>query len=151
MSIGRALAEEDFEHPDIPGPPESRPGESLRKYNRRLRRHEEKLKLYVTLYAKMQKANADAYIDMAAAIRSAALNGDWRAALKFLERRDPHNWNRKQILRNLTTRETHHQHQDSVMAPDMFDLLRLLKHSERAFSKGLEDDCNGADSQPKAE
>ena len=80
MSIGWALDEEDFEHLDIPEPPKRRAGESHRKFNKRLRRHKEGLKLYVTLYEKMQKAAANARIKMVAVIRSAAANGEWRLA-----------------------------------------------------------------------
>ena len=156
MSIGRTLAEGDLVHLDIPEPPKRRAGESDRKYNKRVRRHEEGLKLYVTLYEKMQKAAVSLRIKMVAVIRSAALNGDWRAALAFLERRDPDNWMPKRILRVLATGEKHHQHQHSIMAPDLLELMRLLGQSERAISKKLEDDIrarawNGTDSQPKAE
>ena len=156
MGIGQALAEKDLEHPDIPQPPQRRAGESHRKFNKRLRRHKEGLKLNVTLCEKMQKAAANARIKMVAVIRSAAANGDWRAAAWFLERRDPDNWMPKRILRNLDTKETRHQHQHPVMEPHMVEFMRILGQTERRLSKELEDDIraggrNGADSQPKAE
>ena len=156
MGIGRALAEKHFKHPDIPQLSQRREGESPRKYQRRLRRHEEGLKLYVMLDERMRKAGANARIKMVKVIRSAARNGDWRAALAFLERRDPDNWMPKRILRNLDTKETHDQHQHSLMAPDMVEFMRILGQTERRLSKELEDNIraggrNGADSQPKAE
>ena len=156
MSIGRALAEEDFEYPDIPQPSQRRAGESHRKFNKRLRRHEEGLKLYVMLYERIQKADANARIKMVTVIRSAALNGDWRAALAWLERRDPDNWMPKRILRNSENKATHDQHQHSLMEPHMVEFMRILGQTERRLSKEREDDIraggrNGADSQPKAE
>ena len=156
MGIGRALAEEDLEHPDIPEPPQRRAGESDRKFNRRLRRHKEGLKLYATLYEKMQKAKAIGRIKIVAALRAVALKGNWRAALAFLERRDPDNWMKKRILRNLATGEKHDQHQHSVTAPDMVELMRILGQIERSLSNVVENDIragarNGADSQPEAE
>ena len=142
MQIGRALVEGNFEHPDIPEQPTRREGESRRKYDRRLRRHEEKRELYFTLYKEVQKAGANLRIDMVKSIRSAAIKkNDWRAALAFLERRDPDNWNLKRILRNAATEDKHHN-QHSDMCPDFPEFLRLLGKKESAVSKGLEDNAH---------
>ena len=96
----------------------------------------------------MKKAHAMSRIKMIAVIRL--------AALAFLERHDSGNWMPKRILRNLITKETHHQHQHPFMVPDMVEFMRILGQTERRLSKELEDDIraggrNGADSQLKAE
>jgi len=154
MGIGRALAEDDLEHPNIPEPPKRRKGESCRKFKRRLCRYEEELQFYETLYDTMQKAAAICRIEMVAVIWRAAMGDDPRAAVAFLERRDPDNWLPTQILRNLTTGEIHHQHRYSIMAPDMLELMRLLGQHERALSNELDDNIragtrNSGNSQPK--
>lgn len=130
MSIGRAVAEDNLEHLDIPKQPTRKEGESKRKYNRRLHRYQQNLQLYARLHKKMEAAVASAIIDMVLVIRSAALTGKWRAARYFLERRDPHNWNLKTILRAEATVDERDQHQELQVGWDVYDLTQMLRANE---------------------
>lgn len=101
MNIGQALADGDLEHPDIPKRPKHKANESDYKYNRRLRRYEEELELYVTCYETVEKAAALCKIEMLSVIKKAfKIDGQWLAARWFLERKDPRNWDMEQILRD---------------------------------------------------
>ncbi len=126
MSIGQAVHEDDLEHPDIPKRPTHKAGESKGKYNSRLHRYEEELRLYATLYETMKRADASSLMEMMFFIRSAALAGHWRAALKFLERRDPDNWRKPKILRTRAATDQRVQRQDLYKESELRDLLRIL-------------------------
>jgi hypothetical protein len=54
--------------------------------------------LYVEFSNAVTKAQADVKIGFTAVLTKAAQDGDWRAALEYLRRRDPDNWSdRRQI------------------------------------------------------
>jgi hypothetical protein len=54
--------------------------------------------LYVEFANAVTKAQADVKIGFTAVLTKAAQDGDWRAALEYLRRRDPDNWSdRRQI------------------------------------------------------
>ena len=154
MSIGEALCEGDLEHPDIPKRPTRKASESDRKYNGRLRRHDEMLKRFVALYETMRQAHALGQVDMIEVIRSAAIEKDnWRAAASFLERRHPKDWNEKRILRRLAAEQEHQQQEHSIRDPDLREIVRGLDEHTRAITKETEDDIrakawNGSDSLP---
>ena len=148
MSIGQALYEGDLEHPDIPKRPTCKESESDRKYNRRLRRYDELLKRYATLYETLQKAAFLCHVDMLTVIRAAAIEkGDWRAAIWILERHSPNDWNLKWILRNLAAEQKHQQQEHSIMDPDLQEFFRAAGRLERAIARAP---WNGPDSLPKA-
>lgn len=130
MSIGRAVAEDDLEHPVIPKQPTRKEGESERKYNRRLHRYQQNLRLYARLHKKMEAAAASAIIDMVLVIRSAALTDDWRAARYILGRRDPHNWHIPTILRAEATADERDHHQELQVGWDVYDLTQMLRANE---------------------
>jgi hypothetical protein len=154
MSIGEALCESDLEYPDIPKRPTRKASESDRKYNGRLRRHDEKLERFVTLYETMRQASALGQVDMIEVIRSAAIEkSKWRAAASFLERRHPNSWNEKRILRNLAAEQKHQQQEHSIRDPEWRELIRAIDEHTRAITKETEDDIrakawNGSDSLP---
>lgn len=150
MSIGQAIDENDLKYPGIPNRPTRKEGESNGKYNRRLHRYQDELKLYATLYKKMQRAAAIARIEMVLTIRSAALDGNWRAAMHFLERRDPRNWNLKTILRAMATDDERHQRQELCMGSELRDLMRILGETERRLALEREEDirARAADDPP---
>jgi hypothetical protein len=154
MSIGEALCESDLEYPDIPKRPTRKASESDRKYNRRLRRHDETLERYATLYETIRDAAFLCQIDMLMVIRAAAIEkGDWRAAIWFLERRSPNDWNLKWILRNLAAEQKHQQQEHSIRDPEWRELIRAIDEHTRAITKETEDDIrakawNGSDSLP---
>ena len=154
MNIGQALYEGDLEHPDIPKRPTRKESESDRKYNRRLRCYDKLLNLYVTLYKTIRDAAALCQIDMLMVIRAAAIEkGDWRAAMWFLERHSPKDWNLKWIRHNLAAELKHQQQEHSIMDPELRELIRVTNEHRRAITKETEDDirvkaCNGSDSLP---
>ena len=132
MGIGEALCEGDLEHPDIPKRPTRKASESDRKYNWRLRRYDEMLKRFVTLYETMRQAPALGQVDMIEVIHSPATEkGKWRAAASFLERRHPNSWNEKRILRNLAAEQKHQQQEHSIKDPDFRKLIRVIDQSAR--------------------
>ena len=154
MGIGEALCEGDLEHPDIPKRPTRRASESDRKYNGRLRRYDEKLKRFVTLYETMQQATALGQVDMIEVIHSAAIEkGEWRPAASFLERRHPNSWNVKRIRRNLAAEQKHQPQEHSIRDPELRELIRAFDRHTRAIAKEQEDDIrakawNDSDSLP---
>lgn len=158
LIIGQAVYEDDLEHPDIPNRPTRKEGESKRKYNSRRHRYEKELTLYATLYEKIMSADANSRMEMLFFIRSEALAGDWRAAVKILERRDPANWHKRTILRTRAAdqQDQRDQDQDLDMKSEWRDLLRILGQKRPAASKEIPTDIrvgtrNSLDSQPKAE
>lgn len=84
------------------------------------------MRLYATLYETMKRADASSLMEMMFFIRSAALAGHWRAALKFLERRDPDNWRKPKILRTRAATDQRVQRQDLYKESELRDLLRIL-------------------------
>ena len=138
LSIGEAIADGDLEHPDVPVAPVQREDESKRKFARRHRRYQEALQLYESLYNRVRKAHANSQINMIAVVRTAAAGGDWRAALAFLERRDPDNWMPRKILQAEITGDIRQQH--SIVDPGLMDMMKALGMNERKLSKELEDD-----------
>ena len=147
MNIGQALYEDDLDHPDIPKRPTRKASESDHKYNRRLRRHDEKLERFVTLYETLQKAAFLCHNDMLMVIRSAAFEkGDWRAAIWILDRRFAKDWNPKWIQR-LAAEQNHQQQEHSIMDPDFLEFCRAAGRLDRAIARAP---WNGPDSLPKA-
>ena len=148
MSIGQALYEGDLEHPDIPKRPTRKASESDRKYNRCLRRYDEMLKRFVTLYETMRQAPALGQVDMIEVIHSAAIEkGKWHPAASFLERRHPNSWNEKRILRNLAAEQKHQPQEHSIRDPDLQEFFWAAGRLERAIASAP---WNGPDSLPKA-
>lgn len=157
VGIGRALAEGDLEHPDIPKPPKRKARESDRKYSKRLRRYKELLQRYVELYEITRREPALSQIDAIEAIRSAALeNDDWRAAANLLQRRDPDNWSMKRIRRRLANEPPPDPHEYSDTASELRKLIRIFNESEPTHNEARENNTNAGprnnpDSLPQAE
>ena len=153
-SARQALCEGDLEHPDIPKRPTRKESESDRKYNRRLRCYDKLLNLYVTLYETIRDAAFLCHVDMLMVIRAAAIEkSDWRAAMRFLERRFAKDWNLKWIRRNLAAEQKHQQQEHSIRDPELRELIRVTNEHRRAITKETEDDIrakawNGPDLLP---
>jgi transposase len=100
------------------------------------RRHNPAERAYVLLLQAVEQASAGAEVRAAKMITEAA-GTDWRAALAFLERRDPENWGKRLAVEHTGTNESAERTFDQLLDLATDEELELLQEvAERVRNPG---------------
>ena len=162
QACGAAIEDGDEEHPDLPKKPVRRKGERKKSYGRRLRQYQKHRDLLVKFYHTVSRVRSEVNAEMAGVIRVAALgergkDGKWirqpdhKAALAYLERRDPQNWALRYILDAAVEHSGEIAQEHRVQDPSLLALMKTIGAAERAVTEETELDALRTDESPPSE